>query len=391
MKTLKHALQPAIKDVDVTWNLPKTWSVETVPSVCPAVFCGNELVMFGLLSRMDGSSSQIVAIEGTVTLSGSVDNGKRSSIVRHILKFSAVCGNRAETNLLLHRLCAKASIREQSDDTTIIDLSKSANVVSKKTSFVAVDKDSHVPVCGPIERQARPNFGGRMFGVYGNIPLLSIVRHQSAYSCQMGGGPPARGGSMAAQSYSRGIPPPAASRFSGYPMMQHVHSNAVQMGEGGGGGGPPPPPPPLGGSIAAPGVPAHYESQPPPPPPPQRHSSKDAGRKIHKSYPDTHLSLISLQTASGAWQLTDKLANICGITLEKLKQTYPSKLTIFNRDSLWATALALVWLNEKCSGKQDEWEIVANKGTRWLKSNLPQDVMTFDDIMYFASQVISMK
>lgn len=383
MKTLKHALQPAIKDINITWNLPKQWSVERVPTVCPAVFSGNELVVYGMLDRTGGPSNQIVAIEGTVTLSGSIDNGNGSSVLQHMIKFSAVCGNPAESNLLLHRLCAKASIREQTDDARIIQLSKSANVVSKLTSFVAVDKDSHVPVSRAIEPNTRQAmYGGRMFGFYGN---MSMGMPPPPPPCAA---VPARfsGGMFMSSLLSREVqdlsppPPPAASMHPPPPPVMASFPSATFQDLS-----PPPPPPPTASMQ--------------PPPPPRSHSSKMAGRKIvqqnspiltHKGYQEKHLQVISLQCASGAWQLTNKLADICGIELEKLKQICPSQLVGPNKEILWATALAIVWLERLCSKERDEWEIIAAKGSKWLKANIAKSGMTFDDVMYFASRILAM-
>lgn len=372
MKTLKCALQPAVKDVSLTWNLPKTWTAETVPAELPTVFHGNQLVMFGLLSRKDAPSrTSITAIEGTVTLNGQIDNG--SSVIRHVLKFSAVCGNPAESSLLLHRLCAKASIMEQDNDSHFIQLSKSANIISKLTSFVAVDKQTGVVVSRPLEAQAaRPMNSGTMFGFYGNMGGAAFARPSQAPAAQ-----PVGFSNMGGAVFSGPSRPPIAPPTGTFGDM------------GGAALGRPPRPPGYtsfsSGSVnhSAPRV------------PPRHSSSKLLGFMDKQSSPSdknhsgqqTYLSLIGLQTASGAWQPTDKLARMCGKTLPDILTTCPTQLHQDNKDILWATALALAYLNENFSDQKDEWEIAATKAMKWLKTNLTKE--DYETIMYWASRWIS--
>ncbi|KXJ25777.1 von Willebrand factor A domain-containing protein 5A [Exaiptasia diaphana] len=366
MKTLKNAFQPAVKDVSLTWNLPKTWTAETVPVVNPTVFHGNQLVMFGLLSRKDvPSRTSITAIEGTVTLTGYIDDGQHLSLIRHVLKFSAVCGNPAESSLLLHRLCAKASILEQDDDGHVIQLSKSANIISRLTSFVGVDKHTGVVVSRPFQPQAvLPMNSGTMFGFYGNI----------------GGGLPTVPGGVGFGGPTQPQSMNMAQRFS----YGNTGGNLL--------GGPPRAPSSSSNMGKAPLLPGSTNYSPPRVPPRQS-SSKLLGLKMmdKESSPSyrntqTYLSLIALQTASGAWQPTDKLATVCGKTLSEIRKSCPPELYQNNKDILWATAVALAYLTATFPDQQDEWGIAADKAMKWLKTNLPRD--SFENIMHLASRCI---
>lgn len=107
-----------------------------------------------------------------------------------------------------------------------------------------------------------------------------------------------------------------------------------------------------------------------------------------KSPQQGFLQIVSLQRASGSWQLTNELATSCGLALDKLRQSCPSELTSSNKDDLWATALALACLQGKFSGQKDEWEMIAAKGTKWLQANLPQNTLSYDQIMQMAASVL---
>jgi hypothetical protein len=104
-----------------------------------------------------------------------------------------------------------------------------------------------------------------------------------------------------------------------------------------------------------------------------------------RSNANNSLQLVSLQKACGSWQLTAQLASICGVTLDKLKNSCPSELTADNKESVWATALALSCLFGKFKDKIDEWEMVATKGTKWLKKNTNNDILGYDKMMEMAA------
>ena len=45
INTLKCALQPAISDVNIAWDLAKGWTVHQIPSSLPPLFSGDRLVV----------------------------------------------------------------------------------------------------------------------------------------------------------------------------------------------------------------------------------------------------------------------------------------------------------------------------------------------------------
>ena len=73
---------------------------------------------------------------------------------------------------------------------------------------------------------------------------------------------------------------------------------------------------------------------------------------------DKHTALISLQQAEGNWQFNSTLATILVKPLEKLESSCPVPCKGTIRE-VWATILALVFLETVCGSQKDEWELVS--------------------------------
>uniref|UniRef100_A0A3Q3G0Y7 Si:ch73-265h17.5 n=1 Tax=Labrus bergylta TaxID=56723 RepID=A0A3Q3G0Y7_9LABR len=67
---------------------------------------------------------------------------------------------------------------------------------------------------------------------------------------------------------------------------------------------------------------------------------------------DPLLQLVSLQKASGCWDLAPALATALG----KVNQ------------EVWATILSLIWLHGFKIDVQEEWELLAMKAVSWLRA-----------------------
>ena len=74
--------------------------------------------------------------------------------------------------------------------------------------------------------------------------------------------------------------------------------------------------------------------------------------------------------------LTDQLVFLCGVSRDDLIKGCPGEITAVAAEGklLWAIILALVLLMGKYSDQKDEWEMIAEKGKKWLKKNLPSTV-----------------
>uniref|UniRef100_A0A671S7Q7 VWFA domain-containing protein n=1 Tax=Sinocyclocheilus anshuiensis TaxID=1608454 RepID=A0A671S7Q7_9TELE len=79
---------------------------------------------------------------------------------------------------------------------------------------------------------------------------------------------------------------------------------------------------------------------------------------------DPLLQLVSLQKASGCWDLDATLADVFGKTEDELTNQKPAQVD----GSVWATLLALIWLYGCKIEQQVEWQFVAMKAASWIGS-----------------------
>ena len=81
--------------------------------------------------------------------------------------------------------------------------------------------------------------------------------------------------------------------------------------------------------------------------------------------------IISLQLASGAWTLSAELASLLGQSVEQLKTACPASPCEGDVELVWATALALCYLEKRHAKRKDEWELLAVKASEWLAQHVP--------------------
>jgi Ca-activated chloride channel family protein len=75
--------------------------------------------------------------------------------------------------------------------------------------------------------------------------------------------------------------------------------------------------------------------------------------------------LVALQRADGSWDLTPEFAAILDRRLADLESALDGASSREERRA-WATALALVWLDQHAGEVGDEWRLLANKARGWL-------------------------
>ncbi|XP_057185508.1 von Willebrand factor A domain-containing protein 5A-like isoform X12 [Triplophysa rosa] len=91
------------------------------------------------------------------------------------------------------------------------------------------------------------------------------------------------------------------------------------------------------------------------------HSKQEAAPEPQK---DSFLQLVSLQKASGCWEMNSALAQVFGKTEDELTNQKPAQVD----GSVWATLLALIWLYGYKMEHQVEWQFVAMKAASWIRS-----------------------
>ena len=322
--------------------------------------------------------------------------GNKKAAIYHEIHFTFPReGDQAEVNGgSIHRLAAKQLIQEKQDaynnrsrtwsdekedafKHTVIFISKATNIVSKFTSFVAVDKESHQPVSEPLQRQVVPS-SDRLNAVVGNV----VCRK----SCGLAAGDVVLSIAMKRERFASGSLRRKSSRLSRPADAEEKASVKKSIG-----------------SFSSKLFSGASLSRP---------KGKDQGQSsnaacaleeaerdnISKQEKEPEgdapalLSVILLQKASGAWDLTDRLVSLCGKSKDSLITGCPAAIVVDTSEGklLWATALALVLLMGKFGNKKDEWEMVEEKGKKWMKKNLPAAIK-YDEVITFAAATVGVQ
>ncbi|XP_047675384.1 von Willebrand factor A domain-containing protein 5A-like isoform X5 [Tachysurus fulvidraco] len=90
----------------------------------------------------------------------------------------------------------------------------------------------------------------------------------------------------------------------------------------------------------------------------------DNNRETKKTQKDPLMQLISLQKASGCWEIGSTLAEVFGQTEKELIEKIPAQV----KPDVWATLLALIWLHGIKINAQVEWQFLAAKAVSWIRS-----------------------
>uniref|UniRef100_W5L8G2 Uncharacterized protein n=1 Tax=Astyanax mexicanus TaxID=7994 RepID=W5L8G2_ASTMX len=79
---------------------------------------------------------------------------------------------------------------------------------------------------------------------------------------------------------------------------------------------------------------------------------------------DHLLELISLQKASGCWEMGNALVKVFGKPEDEVVKQTPAQVS----GGVWATILALIWLHGFKMDDQVEWQFVAMKAVTWIQN-----------------------
>ncbi|XP_038129077.1 von Willebrand factor A domain-containing protein 5A-like isoform X1 [Cyprinodon tularosa] len=311
MQSLRFALQPAVEDVSVSWDLPKGVSATTLSPPIKAIFQGQRSLIY---AQLTGQSSE--ATEGSVTVKYTLAGHPFQNQLHFDLKPAE------DSGLTVHRLASRTVIRSleseqrtqggQQDEEVkkkVVELSVQSGVSSSLTAFIAVNKASGKAVQGPLVRR--------------NIP--------TAY----------RGCMMSGSSFNSVVMKCSAPKFRGSsrPLVLacSVPQGKMMMGSKSG--------------LRAPklkGTALKLESE-----------------KLDIQPPkDPLLQLVSLQKASGFWQLDADLAAVFGKTKEEVEKSKPKSVN----NEVWASILALIWLHGFKMDAKEEWELLTMKTASWIKA-----------------------
>ncbi|XP_049433031.1 von Willebrand factor A domain-containing protein 5A-like isoform X2 [Epinephelus fuscoguttatus] len=322
MQSLRFALQPAVVDVSVNWDVPKGVSVTALSPPITALFQGQRSLIY---AQLTGQSSE--AAEGCVTVKYSLA-GHPSQNQLHFNLTPA-----EDTGLTVHRLAARTLIRslemeekectgEQGEGVKkkVVEVSVQSGVSSVFTAFIAVNKGDGEAIQGPLVRRNVPT--PMMMAYSMPMPMMSMMRcAKMSINCDMGPTP-------------KCAAPRSRAFFSGKKKAVMVKPEMMVCSM----------PQQLSNDLEMEGCSDEF----PPEQPPR----------------DPLLQLISLQKASGSWELDSALAAALGKTSKEVEKPKPASVN----QEVWATILALIWLHGSKMDAQDEWELLAMKAVSWLRA-----------------------
>ncbi|XP_056230383.1 von Willebrand factor A domain-containing protein 5A-like isoform X1 [Seriola aureovittata] len=306
MQSLRFALQPAVVDITVTWDLPKGVSATALSPPITALFQGQRSLVY---AQLTGQSSE--AAQGCVMVKYSLAGHPSQNPLPFNLKPAE------DSGLTVHRLGARTLIRSlemeerehrgQQDEGVkkkVVELSVQSGVSSSYTAFIVVNKGNSKPIQGPLVRRNIPT------------PVLLKARARpkiARFGC-------CRGATLGSLHRKMGKPNQMLS------LLQLNSSSAV-----------------LSSAL----------------------DDEDIERPIPKQpCRDSLLQVVSLQNASGSWLFNPALADVLGKTSEEVDKSKPALVT----QEVWATILALIWLHAFKMDAKEEWELLAMKAVSWLRA-----------------------
>ncbi|XP_077396450.1 von Willebrand factor A domain-containing protein 5A-like isoform X3 [Festucalex cinctus] len=334
MQSLQFALQPVVDDISVTWDLPKRVSVTHLSPPLTAIFQGQRSLIY---AQLTGQSSE--ETDGCVTVKYSLAGNPFQNKLGFALQPTE------DTGLTIHRLgartlirCLETKEREKDEEVKkkVVDVSVQSGVSSSFTAFIAVNKANREAIQGPLLHRRVPGASicnamrhsaprkmmfcaPRQAEAQCDISFLSQDDTTEALRAPL----TLRSCSLSQDKVAKGAP---KKGFGGFFKMKK-RSSAVCT------------PSPMG--LNSKEMDANSSVQPP---------------------PDTLLQLVSLQKASGYWELNPALAAALDKTSKQVEQPKPAKVD----GNVWATVLALVWLHGLKSDVQVEWQLLARKAVSWL-------------------------
>ncbi|XP_071167550.1 von Willebrand factor A domain-containing protein 5A-like [Mytilus edulis] len=399
---MKGSLDNCLSEVSLHWDIPKCFTITNIPKEPPVVFQGDKLVLFSLLTSSDAKSG----ISGSFTLKGRF-GGKNIS---HQVKIEIPSSS--QNDLPLHRVAAKYQIKnlenddessyrgDESSKDKIVFVSQAANIVSKYTAFVGVDKNTKVPVSllneePPFDYEFN-NFRGQLGGGMQRMMQCSAPPYQNFHG-ELGGGmqmmmqcsaPPYQNfhgelcGEMQMMMQCSASPNQSmtnrrsvemqnilecrrSGRENSAPMelirscipRSNSSKPSINTSEG----------------LVCDSMDAYASSRSKKDPEcdllhvrsrgvnkSRLLSNKLRERKHTKSSGDKMMIIVSLQNFDGSWSPSSELESVLNITQKEMEAKY--------KGNIWCTALVVAFLEKNFSKRKSEWEMIYNKAIQWLTS-----------------------
>jgi hypothetical protein len=309
-------LSPALHDVKVEWiGEPVT----SMPMKVPPVFAGSRLLVYGFPKRVRPAAVRLSATSPSGHLAFEVPFADvRVTAGKSVTTLAARARIREleESGEWLATRGSRQTERKHGSVTReIIELSIRYGLISRETSFVAVER-REAPVQGDIQLRRVP------------IALTSGwggIEHRMSLG----------------SSYVGSLPAPAAAMPRGMRTLS-LGSSGQDLRR-------------FDGRLADTMGEAEFRQMP------------SSWRMREPIAPPGMHALVALQQADGYWELTVDLARVLDRTLSDIEAALaggsgsPSDLR-----RAWATALAITWLRVYAPAAEEEWSLLSLKARKWL-------------------------
>lgn len=315
VRQFRRLLSPALGDVNVEWIGAE---VTPTPVNVPPVFAGSQLLVYGFLTDKRPAAVRLSATgpSGPVSFEIPLEEARvvRGKTVATLAARARIRELEEGGEWLATRGSRQKERKRSSVSKEIVELSLRYGLISRETSFVAVERREktvqgnmqlrRVPIAltsgwGGIEHWMRPAF----------LRVASDRPEYESSALMMALSPDpelesARGFASRVEEVISAVP------FRGTRRRQHQHTDA---------------PPP--------GMPV----------------------------------LIALQAADGSWDLTTDLAAIIGRQVSELEAAFSGASGVQSDvRRAWATALALAWLQLHAAAVEEEWRLLGDKARKWI-------------------------
>uniref|UniRef100_A0A665V2C5 VIT domain-containing protein n=1 Tax=Echeneis naucrates TaxID=173247 RepID=A0A665V2C5_ECHNA len=189
MQSLRFALQPAVVDISIKWDLPKQVSATVLSPPITTLFQGQRSLVYAQLTGKVGPAPSHT--QGSVTVNYKLAGQPSKTQLHFSLKPAE------DTGLTVHRLGARVLIRslemEEREDRgekgeavkeKVVELSVKSGVSSSFTAFIAVNKSDGKPIEGPLIHRnvPTPKNSGSVHILYLQI-LFSCPDPQLRFVC----------------------------------------------------------------------------------------------------------------------------------------------------------------------------------------------------------------
>ncbi|XP_074892933.1 von Willebrand factor A domain-containing protein 5A-like [Buteo buteo] len=333
LKCLKQALKPAAEEVSLSWTLPCGLEVEVLGGTPQSIFQGQHSLLY---AQIRGQAQDTTVAKGVMTLKYSLDGQD----VSHTIEFplcpqgdGRLAGHRLAAKCLLERLLPEA-VSGSGDEPRrrAVEISLASGIICPFTSYVGVRTSQRV--------------------TWYRGPLALLPPRQSLTLCQT---IEIRGSIMSSSCRQKAIWVPhgwlTAVRASWLALRRLTHGIAHLSQQGACSKACKPPPPPIS-SLK------HVN------PMELVLCSQDTVFWPTKGIAECQ-ELVALQNVDGSWALSSGLASVLEVDEAEIKGKMPAEVL---EPSIWATVLAVTWLNRNGMCYRDLCGLLEAKAVTWLCS-----------------------